>query len=50
MRPDLVVSAPSAGVNVCEVKNVPLLAQNEEKMQLGTSHPPPPTPVYLGRH
>ena len=33
LRPYLVVSAPSAGVsNVCEVKNVPLLVQNEEHM------------------
>lgn len=33
MRPYLVVSAPSVGVlNVCEAKNVSLLAQNEEHM------------------
>ena len=49
----LVVSAPSAGVlNVCEVKNVPLLVQSEERIHEmrsfdGGSLPPS---VYLGRY
>ena len=50
LRPCLVVSCPSAGIlKVCEVKNVPLLAQNEEhvhKMRSFNQGPLPPS-VYL---
>ena len=53
LRPYLVVSAPSTGVsNVCEVKNVPLLVQNEERVREMHSFDrgPLPASVYLGRH
>ena len=32
LKPYVVVSAPSAGVSIHEVKNMPLLVQNKERM------------------
>ena len=53
LRPYLVVFAPSAGVsNVQEVKNVPLLFQNEGhmlKVFLQSRTPPPLCLQYLAR-
>jgi len=52
MRPYLVVSVPSAGaLNNREVKNIPLLAQNEESAKcIPSNRDPSPPSLYLGRH